>query len=332
VTNLGPYLVKRLLGALLTLLAMTFVTFVIFYVIPQNPARAVVPLQNPSNEQLERAREYLGVDQPLVVQWAKYVWRLAHGSFGLTFGRPGNRVEVTDVLLDAAPVTLSLVAGSAVLWVTFSLVFGTLTAQRPRSALDRAVLTVTIVAVSFHPVTIGLALRYLFGAELELAPFGGYCPLTSTTGPDGCGGPRDWASHLVLPWIAFALPFTALYTRMTRSMVSETLHERWVTTARAKGAPEARVLRSHVLRVSLLPIVTLLGLDLGLVIGTAAFTEIVFELPGLGRLAYISLRGTGEFDLPTLLGVVVFTTAFVVVANLLVDVIVPLLDPRVGRS
>jgi peptide/nickel transport system permease protein len=332
VQNLGPYVVKRLLGAVVTLLAMTLVTFVIFYVIPQDPARAVVPLQNPTEEQLEQAREYLGTDRPLVVQWAQFVWRLAHGSFGLTFGRPGARQDVTDVLFDAAPVTLSLVAGSLLLWLSFALVFGTLVAVRPRSRLDRTILVVTIVAVSFHPVSIALGLKYLFGAELGLAPFGGYCPLTSDDGPGGCGGPADWASHLALPWIAFALPFLALYTRMTRAMVGETLQERWVVTARAKGAPEPRVLRSHVLRVSLLPVVTLLGLDLGLVIGTAAFTEIVFELPGLGRLAYVSLRGSGVFDLPTLLGVVVFTTAFVVVFNLVVDVLVPVLDPRVNRS
>jgi peptide/nickel transport system permease protein len=163
-------------------------------------------------------------------------------------------------------------------------------------------------------------------------PFGGYCPLTSSTGPDGCGGPADWASHLVLPWICFALPFLALYTRMTRILVRETLDERWVTVARAKGAGERRVLRSHVLRVSLLPLVTMLGLDLGLVVGTAIYTEYVFELPGLGRLAYTSLRGGSGFDLPTLAGTVVVTTVCVVVFNMLVDLVAPLVDPRVGRA
>jgi peptide/nickel transport system permease protein len=308
------------------------VTFVIFHVIPQDPARFVVPNQAPTTEQLERARAYLGTDDPLLVQWGRYVWRLAHGSFGQTFGRPGHREDVTDVLVRAAPVTLSLLAGAALLWTTFSLVLGTYSAARPGGRLDRSVLGLTLLFVSVHPLTISLLARYAFGYEWQLAPFGGDCPLTSSTGPDGCGGPSDWASHLVLPWVCFALPFLALYTRMTRIVVRETLDERWVTVARAKGAGERRVLRSHVLRVSLLPLVTMLGLDLGVVVGTAIYTEYVFELPGLGRLAYTSLRGGSGFDLPTLAGIVVVTTVCVVVFNMLVDLVAPLVDPRVGRA
>jgi peptide/nickel transport system permease protein len=317
----------------IALLAMTFVTYVIFYVIPQDPARLVVPNQNPSDEQLAAAREYLGTDRPLVVQWLKFVWNLLHGSFGLTFGREGQRVDVLSILLDAAPVTLSLLAGAALIWTTCALFLGVVSAQRAGSHLDRTILILVLLAVSIHPLSIGLFFKYVFGSQLGIAPFSGYCPLTSATGPDGCGGPADWAWHLALPWVTFALPFLALYTRMTRTLVSETMQERWVTTARGKGASEPRVLRAHVLRVSLVPLVTMFGLDFGLVVGTAIYTEIVFELPGLGRLAYSSLRPGGSgFDLPTLVGVVVFTTTFVLIFNLIVDVIAPFLDPRIARS
>ena len=330
--GLLPYIARRLARAVVALLAITFVTFVIFYVIPQDPARSVITVQNPSEEQLRQAREYLGTDDPLVVQWVRFVWRLGHGSFGLTFGRPGQREDVTSVLLDAAPVTLSLLAGAALIWTSFALVVGTLAARRPRSSLDRGVLVLTLVAISVHPLSIGLTLKYLLGFKWQVAPYDGYCPLTTHDGPGGCGGVGDWAGHLMVPWLAFALPFTALYTRMTRSFVRETLDESWVQTARAKGAPESRVLRSHVLRASLVPLITMLGLDLGLVVGTVIYTEIVFDLPGLGALAYTSLNpGFSGFDLPTLVGVVVFTTVFVLVFNLIVDLVAPMVDPRIGR-
>jgi peptide/nickel transport system permease protein len=234
--------------------------------------------------------------------------------------------------MSAAPVTLSLIAGAAVLWTVFAVVFGTVAALRPRSARDRAILVFTLLAVSMHPLSIGLFFKYFLGYRWQIAPYGGYCPLTSHDGVGGCGGPADWASHMALPWICFALPFMALYSRMTRALVTETLNERWVQTARAKGASEARVLRSHVLRVAAVPLMTMLGLDLGLVVGAAIYTEIVFALPGLGGLAYQSLHpGFSGFDLPTLVGIVVFATTFVLVFNLLVDLLAPMLDPRIGR-
>jgi peptide/nickel transport system permease protein len=242
-------------------------------------------------------------------------------------------VDVTSILLAAAPVTLSLVFGAALIWTSIALVVGTTVARKPGSGLDRTALLLMLVAVSIHPLSIGLTLKYFLGYKWAIAPYDGYCPLTSDTGPDGCGGALDWASHLAVPWLAFALPFTALYTRMTRSFVRETLQESWVQTARAKGAPESRVLRSHVLRASLVPLMTMLGLDLGLVVGTVIYTEIVFDLPGLGALAYTSLNpGFSGFDLPTLVGVVVFTTVFVLVFNLLVDLLAPVADPRIGRA
>jgi peptide/nickel transport system permease protein len=197
--------------------------------------------------------------------------------------------------------------------------------MRPRSLIDRAAMVGVLIGISAHPVWIGLVLTYLLGFKLHLFPISGYCEFF--TPPEGrCGGPIQWAYHLMLPCFTLAVFYAAMYVRMVRAGVMESLGEDWVRTARSKGAGEWYVVRRHVLRVSLLPVVTMLGMDIGLALGGAVFTETVYSLPGLGRTAVQALNA---LDLPTVEGIVVFSTLAIIVFNLIVDLAYAWIDPRI---
>ncbi len=185
-------------------------------------------------------------------------------------------------------------------------------------------MTFVLIGISAHPVWIGLILSYFIGFKLGITPITGYCDFFNPA--TACGGPIEWAHSLILPWITLAILYAALYVRMIRANVMEALNEEYVRTARAKGAPEWIVMRSHVLRNAMLPVVTMLGMDIGLVLGGAIFTETVFSLPGLGRTA---LQAVTTFDLPTVQGIVVFGTVAIIVFNLLVDLLYVAIDPRI---
>ena len=234
---------------------------------------------------------------------------------------------MTEIIKDAAPVTASLVFGGAILWMLIAVPIGILSALRPRSLLDRSAMVFVLIGISAHPVWIGLILIYFVGYKAGLTPLGGYCDMINPS--TDCGGPIEWAHSLILPWITFAILFAALYVRMIRANVLEAMNEDYVRTARAKGAPEWLVMRSHVLRNAMLPVVTMLGMDIGVALGGAIFTEAVFGLPGLGRSALQALEG---FDLPAVMGIVVFATICVIVFNLFVDLLYAIIDPRIRLS
>jgi peptide/nickel transport system permease protein len=316
-----------LLWALFLVVAMTFVTFVIFFQIPADPARFLVPNQNPSEHQLEVAHEKLGVDDPFFVQYGRFLWRLAHLDLGYSFAfrTAGKPTLVTTKVFRAVPVTVSLLLGGAVLWLAIAIPLGTLSAVYPGSLLDRAGLVFVLIGVSAHPVIIGLFFRQFLGYQLGLAPIEGYCPMV---GKGSCG-PAGWAHHMLLPWLTFSLLFAALYARMVRANVIQELHEHYVRTARAKGASELRVLRRHVLRNALLPVLAMLGMDFGLAFAGAVFVERVFALNGLGSLSIGATAGLVGFDLPVILGVVLVVSVAVVVFNLIVDLLLAAVDPRV---
>jgi len=315
------YLVRRLLWAVVLFFCITLVTYVIFYVIPANPATLVAG-KSATPSDIKRAEKFLGTDQPVYVQYGRFVKRLViDRSLGRSFA---TRQDVNTIVFRAAPVTASLVIGGAILWLLISLPLGFISALRPRSLIDRAGMVFVLIGISAHPLWIGLILSYVFGYKLGWTPITGYCDLIKA-GTD-CGGPSQWAWHLILPWFTFALLFAASYTRQIRANVLDTMNEDYVRTARAKGAPESRVMRAHVLRNSLLTIVTLLGLDIGLALGGAIFTESIFGLPGLGQTA---IQSISTFDLPVTQGVVVFATICIVTANLFVDVIYAWIDPRI---
>src|SRR5215211_8382669 len=253
------------------LVAVTFVSYVIFFfLVPANPARAMTGPQAPP-DQVARVEKLLGLDDPVPVQYARFMKKLVlEQSLGRSFA---TRQEVNEIIKRAAPVTASVVFGGVLIWLSIAFPVGILSALRPRTLLDRAAMIFVLVGVSAHPVWIGLLLSYFVGFKLGLTPLGGYCDLINPS--TDCGGPVQWAHSLILPWITFAILYAALYTRMIRANVLETMNEDYVRTARAKGAPEHRVMRSHILRNAMLPIVTILGMDIGILLGGAIFTESV---------------------------------------------------------
>jgi peptide/nickel transport system permease protein len=317
------YVIRRLLWAVVLFIAVTVVTYIIFFVIPADPARAFAG-KNPTPEMIERARHYLGIDKPVYQQYLSFLDRLViHQDLGRSFA---NRESVNSEVAAAAPVTASLVFGGAVVWMLIALPIGILSALRPRSLLDRASMTFVLIGVSAHPIWIGLIFSYFFGFKWGITPISGYCDFINPAAGADCGGPVQWAYHMILPWMTFAILFAALYVRMIRANVLEAMNEDYVRTARAKGAPEGRVIRVHVLRNALLPVVTMLGMDIGLALGGAIFTETVYSLPGLGLTAYRSLQA---LDLPTVEGIVVFSTLAIIVFNLIVDLLYAWIDPRI---
>ncbi len=315
------YLVRRLLWAGVLFIAVTMVSYIIFFLVPAEPARLICGAQCPP-DQVARVRKEVGLDRPVWQQYASFVEGIViHQSLGRSYA---TRQPVTAIIKDAAPITASIIIGGVILWMMIALPIGIVSALRPRSLLDRSAMGFVLLGISAHPVWIGLILIYFVGYKAGLTPLGGYCDLFNPS--TECGGPVKWAHSLVLPWVTFALLYAALYTRMIRATVLETLNEDYIRTARAKGAPEWVVMRSHILRNAMLPIVTLLGLDIGLLLGGAILTETVFGLPGLGRSALLALDG---FDLPTVMGITVFATMAVIVTNLIVDLLYAVIDPRI---
>ena len=310
------YLVRRVAWAVLLFLVMSFVTYLIFFVIP---TEASTIGRGQGFESID-LRTVIPLEGSLPQEYAQFVGRILHGDLGRSYV---TRREVSDILLQAAPVTASLVFGGAIVWLLIAVPIGLLSALRPRSLLDRAATAFVLIGISAHPVWIGLLLSYVFGLKLGLAPSGGYCDLVSP--PAACGGPVQWAWHLWLPWVTFALMFAAIYMRMVRASVLEALGEDYVRTARAKGASEPQIMRVHVLRNAMLPVVTMLGMDIGIALGGAVFVERVYGLPGLGGIAIQSLA---RRDLPVIMGVVLFGTFAVIVLNLAVDLLYTWIDPR----
>ena len=319
------YLIRRLFWAAILFIVVTFVTYIIFFVIPADPAKQAAG-KVASPEQIERVRHYLGLDKPVWYQYGLFLKRLVlEGSLGHSFA---NRSSVNEIIKAAAPVTAGLVFGGAILWMMVALPAGILSALRPRSLGDRVVMGFVLVGISAHPVWIGLIFSYFFGYKLGITPIAGYCNFFPGEN-DLCGGPQAWFSHMILPWCTFAILFAGLYVRMIRANVMDTMNEDYVRTARAKGAPEWQVLRSHVLRNAMLPVVTMLGMDIGLALGGAIFTESVYGLPGLGQTA---LEGLTNLDLPETQGVVVFAAMAVIIFNLIVDLLYAYIDPRIRLS
>jgi peptide/nickel transport system permease protein len=314
----ASFLLRRAAWMVVMFLAVTVVTFIIFFVIPSEDDQASLGRGGGDVD----VRTTVQIDGPLYEEYLEFLGRIVtQGSLGDSWVARGQ--EVNELLVRAAPVTLSLVIGGALLWLLIAIPAGVLSALRPRSAFSRFPTVFVLIGISAHPLWIGLMLSYLVGARLGLTPTGGYCEVVSPAG--NCGGPAQWAYHLLLPWFTFAFMFAAIYMRMIRASTLETLDEDYVRTARAKGAPEWLVLRSHVLRNAMLPVVSMLGMDIAVSLGAALFVETAYGLPGLGRLFATSLA---RRDFPVLLGITVYTTLLVVVVNFLIDVLYGFIDPR----
>ncbi len=317
------YIIRRLLWAVVLFIAVTIVTYIIFFIIPSDPATLAAG-RNARPEDVVRVRHYLGLDRSVPVQYGRFLKRLVIDfSLGRSFV---NRRDVNTMVGEAAPVTASLVFGGAILWMLLAMPIGILSALRPRSLLDRSAMVFVLIGISLPVVWIGLILQWSIGFKWGVLPNAGYCDVISPPAGATCGGPVDWFLHMILPWMTFAILFTAIYVRMVRSNVMDTLGEDYVRTARSKGAPEPRVMTRHVLRNALLPVVTMLGMDVALALGGAIFTETIYGLPGLGKLA---IRSIGISDLPIVMGVVVFATFVIILFNLIIDLLYAWIDPRI---
>ncbi|HST14581.1 MAG TPA: ABC transporter permease [Gaiellaceae bacterium] len=339
--RVARFLIRRLVTGLFTLCALLALTFVVYWALPSQPSRFVYPYaQQLSNYQVAHANHLLGLDRSKPVQYVDYLRQLAHGDVGrfwtgsqLVDNKKLEQTPIGPTLFPSLRITLSIIFGGAVLVVLLALPLGTLAGRRIGSVEDRAISGFTLVGICTHPMVLGLILASTFGTiGLGWLPSDGYCPLFR--GPtDQCGGAGAWSEHLILPWLTFALLFLALYTRMVRISIAETLHEDYVRTARAKGLPERRVLQSHVLPSASLRVLTMVGMEIGTAIGVCIYVEAAFRFNGLGRQAVIAMGGASfGIDLPFTLAIVFLISVIVIVGNLAVDVLYAVLDPRAGRE
>jgi peptide/nickel transport system permease protein len=320
--TLARFLVRRLLLGVVVMWVVSTVVFVMYFVAPHNVARLIAGRQA-DPESVAAVSRSLGLNRPLLAQYGSFLARLLHGNLGYSYT---NSEPVTTLIGQGLPVTTSLAIGGAVLWLAIGVTSGVVAALRNRSLVDRLTTVLALVFYSMPTFLLGeLLLVGLFYQlhvwGVDLFPGGGFVPLTSD--------PVAWARHLLLPWLTIALVSAATYSRLTRAALLGVLGEDYVRTAYAKGLSRRRVTVHHALRSALTPIVTQLGLDLGTLLGGVVVTETVFGLPGLGQLLIISID---HQDLPTTIGLVLLAAAFVVVANIIVDVLYVVLDPRVRLS
>jgi peptide/nickel transport system permease protein len=309
------WLVRRVAWALVVLVVVSAVTFAIFFAVPGKPAQLIAgKYASPATIALIEKR--LGLDEPRPVQFARFLGRAVTGDWGHSYV---SQQDVLPTILVAFPRTLSLTFGAMLLWLLLGIPLGIVSALSPRSVWDRAATLFALLGISAPAYWLGLVFLRLFADRLGWFPLGDYVD-------PGTGGVLAWAHHLVLPWITLALLYAGWYARMTRSQMLDVMRLDYVRTARAKGVPPARVVTHHVLRNALLPIVTMLGLDLAYLLGGAVLTESVFGIPGIGGLAWKAIR---QRDLPMVMGTVLFAAVFITLASIVVDLCYRALDPRI---
>lgn len=349
------FIVRRLIWGFALVVILSFSTYAIFAAIPYDPGHIVVG-QRATTAQLAQADHRLGIDQPFYVQYMNFLRGLSHGSLGTTF----LGLSVDHLIAAAAPITIALVLGGSLLMLLIAIPLALLSANRAQTWVDRLVLAVSVVGIAFHPFIVGVALRGMFATTLHVLPGEGYCPMHAihighgpparlvppSSGQIALQGARVnctdapwpwlWFSHLLLPWFTFALFFLPFYTRMIRSSLLETYSEPYVTAARAKGVSERRLLTHHLLRAVLGTTVAMLAIDIGTAVTASIYVETVFGLPGLGHQALIALGANSTvergYDLPTMVGIVFVVALAVVVLNVLADIALAWLDPRVRSS
>jgi peptide/nickel transport system permease protein len=309
------FVARRLVQMVLVLFAVSVLTFLIFNVIPNGDPAARMAGKSPTEQQIEAIRADWGFDEPLPVQYVRTMQNVLGGSAISYF----TQLNVRDEILAGIPRTLSLAIGAAILWMIGGIALGLLSAMRAGMLSDRLLSILALIGVSLPVFWLGALLLHYLGFKAGIFPNGGYVPLTED--------PLDWAYHLILPWITLAILFMGFYSRVLRSNVLDTLSEDYVRTARAKGLSERQVMVRHVLRNSLIPLVSLWGLDFGATVaGGAILVETVFDLQGVGQYAADSV---GLLDVPPVLAVTLFGAFFIVVVNTVVDVVYAVLDPRI---
>lgn len=301
------------------LLVLSAFVFFLFFVAPGDPARMIAG-DKATESQLAQIRKNLGVDRPIIVQYGAFMHKAVTGDLGFSYR---NQQPVAPIILRRIPVTLSLVLGGALLWLVIGVPIGIMSARHVGSLRDRLGQAFILVGLSFPTFVLGMMSLYLLyflpkQAGFTLFPAGGYKALTSS--------PILWAWHLALPWMTLALTMAAIYARLTRGQMLDVMGEDYIRTARAKGLSERRVVWKHGMRAALTPLVTQLGADIALMLGGVIVIEQVYGLQGVGALA---VQAVANQDRPIIIGVVLLGGVFIVIANIVVDLLYVLLDPRV---
>jgi peptide/nickel transport system permease protein len=314
------YIIRRLIWMVVLLLVISAITFLIFYALPSGDPAALRAGRQGSPELIAQIRHTLGLDQSLPVQYWRYMKGIVlHFDFGYSYQ---NNAAVREQIFDRLPATISLTVGAVVVWLAIGLPIGIISAVKRRSILDRVTMTGALLAISAPVYWLGLVVLYLFSNDIGVWPIfdgaGTYQPISQDF--------SAWFGSLIMPWFVLAASFAAFYARLMRSSLTETLGEDYIRTARAKGIGERRVILHHGVRSAITPIVTVLGLDIGVLLGGAILTESVFNIPGIGRLAFDSIQHS---DFAVIQGTVLIGAFFIVIANLVVDIAYAFLDPRV---
>jgi peptide/nickel transport system permease protein len=322
------FVVRRVALGVLTLLAVSVLTFMMFFALPRDPVTAMCP-KNCDSARLDRVRAELGLDDPIPVQYFNYMKGIfvgrdlgsAQGGFcsapclGYSYV---NGEPVTDTFARVLPVTISIVLPAAMLWLGLGIGLGMLSAVRRGTVFDRLAIGVSLTGASMQLYFVGGVLLLIFVYTLKVLPYPRYTPITQN--------PLDWMRALVLPWIALAFLFSAIYARLSRAQMLETMSEDYVRTAEAKGLRRRTVVGKHTLRAALTPLLTTAGLDIGAALGGTVITETTFGLRGLGRTAVDAVK---ESDMPTIMATVLLAATFIVAANIVVDLLYTTVDPRV---
>jgi peptide/nickel transport system permease protein len=317
------YIIRRLLWGVVLLVVVSALLFIMFRVLPTaDPAKLRAGrLQSPKI--IAAIRHDLGLDKSTLAQFWLYMKNLfLHFDLGYSYY---SNAPVKELIFSRLPATLSLVLGGAVVWVVTGVGVGIVSARRAGSRLDRASMGSALVLVSAPEYWLGLIALYLFAADIgkvQVFPgAGSYVGLTSD--------PVKWFESLIMPWLVVAAGTAAIYARLIRGSLIETMGEDYIRTARAKGLSERRVVLRHGLRSAITPVVTVLGLDIGVLLGSSVLVETVFSIPGIGRLNYVAIT---HADFPIVQGTVLLAALFIIVANIIVDIAYAFLDPRVRYS
>jgi peptide/nickel transport system permease protein len=312
-----PFLVRRLFGAVLVLVAVSFITYIIFIKIPGGDPAQRIAGRTATDQNIADIREKLHLDDPFYSQY----WGMMKSLFTADLVSYSSQLNVVDQIKQGIPATFSLCIGAGIIWLSFGILVGVISAMTAGRWSDRAITVLALIGISLPVFWLGLIVRYLFaqGHPFAFMPDGGYVPITDN--------PWQWFVHLLMPWWVLAVLFIGFYGRVLRGNILDTVNEDYVRTAKAKGLPYKRVMAKHVLRNSLIPIVTLFGLDFAAVLGgSAILTETVFDLKGVG---WYAAQSVGDLDLPPIMAVTIYATFFIVIFSVIVDLVYAYLDPRI---
>lgn len=311
------FIVRRLIGAFLVLVAVSFITYLIFVKIPGGDPAPRIAGRTATDANIADIREKLHLNDPFYSQY----WAMMQSLFSGSLKSYSSQLNVVEEIKKGIPATFSLCIGAGIIWLGFGILVGVISAVTAGRWSDRVITVLALIGISMPVFWLGLIVRYLFAQNHPFTwfPDGEYVALTSN--------PWQWFVHLIMPWLVLAVLFIGFYGRVLRSNILDTINEDYVRTAKAKGLPPKRVLVKHVLRNSLIPIVTLFGLDFAAVIGgSAILTETVFDLKGVGQYAADSVQ---SLDLPPIMGVTIYATFFIVLFSVVVDLLYAWLDPRI---